>query len=454
MAQRSPFSLAAGRTYPILLGLGLAIGTTLSVALAGDHRHRTSELVPRDVFEGKQLFEKMWEPDEPSPLGGDGLGPLYNEQSCVACHNQGGPGGGGPKEVNVNLIAAVTTTARAIQDDSTYHGPIENLHGAFHDGASIVVHRHATTAELEERLRKVELFRAVQTGSDFKVLRKVTRNAPALFGSGLIDAIPVEVLLAAEKRVFTKFPEIKGRVSELPTGRVGRFGWKAQIASLGDFVRAACSNELGLEVPGHHQATIDKAPATLLRDRALDLNEEQCAALTRYVGQLAPPVRRSPDDRTVPPWGYMVFESIGCATCHAPKLGPVAGIYSDLLLHDMGEATSDAAAYYGGPPPEPARPDLAKNDKPAPPSGPAKPTEWRTPPLWGVAESAPYYHDGRAGSLDEAIRIHAGEAAKASARYQKLSAADRKAVITFLRSLTVSPRGRKLASAQPDGSIL
>jgi hypothetical protein len=74
----------------------------------------------------------------------------------------------------------------------------------------------------------------------------------------------------------------------------------------------------------------------------------QCSLLTSFVGRLSPPLQR-PDERALPPWGYTVFQSIGCATCHAQTLGTVTGLYSDLLLHDMGQASSDSATYYGAP---------------------------------------------------------------------------------------------------------
>ena len=74
----------------------------------------------------------------------------------------------------------------------------------------------------------------------------------------------------------------------------------------------------------------------------------QCSLLTSFVGRLSPPVQR-PDQRTLPPWGYTVFQSIGCATGHAQTLGTVTGLYSDLLLHDMGQASSDSATYYAAP---------------------------------------------------------------------------------------------------------
>jgi CxxC motif-containing protein (DUF1111 family) len=255
-------------------------------------------------------------------------------------------------------------------------------------------------------------------------------------------------LRQAEKQSFPLFPEIKGRVSGLPDGRLGRFGWKAQIAGLDDFVRAACSNELGLEVPGEHQASLAPAMEFDLSALNLDMDNEQCDLLTRFVSRLAAPIRR-PDERRVPPWGYMVFESIGCATCHTPKLGAVTGLYSDLLLHDMGESSSDSATYYGAPIASPTPGDVAKATPPAQRSGMAEPTEWRTPPLWGVADSAPYMHDGRADTLDDAIRRHDGEAAKTKIRYTRLDTRERGALLTFLNSLTVSGGPSKPVASPP-----
>ena len=99
------------------------------------------------------------------------------------------------------------------------------------------------------------------------------------------------------------FPEIKGRVSALPDGRLGRFGWKGQMASLDDFVRAACSNELGLEVPGHHQVSLATAKEFDPSRLKLDMDEDQCDLLTRFVSRLAPPVQRPADDGTAAPVG-------------------------------------------------------------------------------------------------------------------------------------------------------
>jgi CxxC motif-containing protein (DUF1111 family) len=270
-------------------------------------------------------------------------------------------------------------------------------------------------------------------------LERSSRNTPALFGSVRIDSISDRTLLEAEKRTFAKFPEIKGRVSRLRDGRLGQFGWKAQTATLRDFVLAACANELGLEVPGHHQVTLDQAKDFDPSKLKNDLTDEECELLVDFVRSLPTPVLRYDQDSIVQPWGYAVFEAIGCASCHAPRMGRMNGIYSDLLLHDLGDRMR-ASGGYGSPS---FIVDRATSKDKTTASGEAAPTEWRTPPLWGVANSAPYLHDGRADTLDEAIRLHGGEAAATSQRYGKLSTVDHNALILFLRSLTVSARPPK-----------
>jgi CxxC motif-containing protein (DUF1111 family) len=103
----------------------------------------------------------------------------------------------------------------------------------------------------------------------------------------------------------------------------------------------------------------------------------------------------------------------------------VQGLYSDLLLHRMGQPLEGGGSY-DGPPPQ--APQLSPGEGPLP-------DEWRTPPLWGVADSAPYLHDGRAASLEEAIKLHAGQGAGAAQRYARLSSDKRAQVIAFLRTL-------------------
>ncbi len=426
------------------LGAAVVLLVMHTQGLGADRSHRSRSLLTREEFEGRELFVKLWEPGKPSAAGGDGLGPLYNERSCVGCHNLGGTGGGGGNDRNVLLLTALAEPPKPGEGTSVFQGELEQLHPGFRNHRSVVIHHHAVSRDDDKRLGAIRLYSAIQTRDEMVALRKSSRNTPALFGAGLIDGVPDAAILEAEKRRFAAFPEIKGRASRLPGGRLGRFGWKGQTARLNDFVLAACSNELGLEVPGRHQVSLASArefdPAKL----KLDLTAEETARLTAFVANLPPPVRPIRES-TLPPWGYMVFERIGCATCHSRRLGRVNGLYSDLLLHDLGNRVFDFGGYGGSANPSGVK-DLAEQTAPARTSGEAGPTEWRTPPLWGVADSAPYLHDGRASTLDEAIRLHGGEAEATSERYRKLDSRDRRELLLFLQSLTVVPARHKVAT--------
>ena len=146
--------------------------------------------------------------------------------------------------------------------------------------------------------------------------------------------------------------------------RIGRFGWKAQTPSLNDFVLTACAVELGLEVPGHHQGGLPQAPEA--KATGLDLSAEECAALEAYVRNLPRPAERAPsgdsEARDIAA-GKTLFAGSGCATCHTPKLGSVEGIYSDLLLHDMGPDLGDTGQY-GVFDPNSSEPDFVDPDQP------------------------------------------------------------------------------------------
>ena len=122
------------------------------------------------------------------------------------------------------------------------------------------------------------------------VVSRSQRNPTPLFGLGLIDSITDEAILALEKRQAKESPETRGRVSRLKDGRIGRLGWKGQTANVEDFVLNACAVEVGLEVPGHHQAMTPQAPK--YRTDGLDLTSEECSALVSYVRSLPQPVER------------------------------------------------------------------------------------------------------------------------------------------------------------------
>jgi CxxC motif-containing protein (DUF1111 family) len=432
---------------------------------------------------GEALFHRDWAPGVPLNEGGDGLGPAYNERSCVGCHFLGGSGGAGPLAKNVEIANARSTTPEKA---------LVAAHPGFREAQSLVIHRFGTDprydpwrvaflgkASLEdarawatspalddlrgsppganpagrslEEVREeltVRSFLASRPDPQFRqMISRSGRNPTALFGAGLIDALPEEALVAAEDPPFERSPKIRGRVNRLADGRAGRFGWKAQTASLEDFVLTACAVELGLEVPGHHQSALPQAPES--SPAGLDLTGRQCEALTAYVRSLrAARVRPlSPEAAEEAGRGERLFHNVGCATCHRPELGGLQGIYSDLLLHDMGRDLPDTGTYHGfdPSPPPPADPgDLARatgdrgspapRRKPRPAAGPTA-QEWRTPPLWGYRDSAPYLHDGRAFTLEEAVAAHGGEADDSAVQFFQLNQARRELIRAFLESL-------------------
>jgi CxxC motif-containing protein (DUF1111 family) len=161
--------------------------------------------------------------------------------------------------------------------------------------------------------------------------------------------------------------------------------------------------------------------------------------------------------------GEAAFAKIGCAACHVADMGNVKGVFSDLLLHDLGQEMGDSGSYgvfqpdsSGNDADDPLGGLMAQTDDPtnrlnatAPFAFPitaaqeklpekmigAGRQEWRTPPLWGVRDSAPYMHDGRAGTLEQAIAFHGGEAQLSANRFFRLSHEDKSRVLAFLRSL-------------------
>jgi len=455
------------------------------------------------VEEGQQLFLKQFAVDTKQPNGGDGLGPLFNHVSCAACHRQGALGGGGDVEFNVSLLCAQLEPGSVRPEQKLLLFTLRGLHPAFVGDdnrivPAILLHRFGpgeryfqlkTTLggqhvplepdplerkDLQQQLAEDPL-PFVKKSNHIRLIR-AQRNTTALFGAGLIDRIPDEMLHDLAKSQAAE-GKVSGRVPPIGPNKVGRFGWRGQQERLHDFVLGACANELGLEVPGNSQPINPLQPK--YRTTGLDLTAQQCESLTAFVASLPPPVAfepQQPFQRAVQSRGREVFDSVGCAHCHVERVGSVESIYSDLLLHDMGPALADpvlaeasltfirplpplprgtrpqpppptASMYYGGS----TFQDLALTGRPPatvdiqdPRTGARSQyrvessnleSEWRTPPLWGVADSPPYLHDGRAATLIDAISLHGGEAAFAVEKFNSLELPDRNRLISFLRSL-------------------
>jgi len=381
------------------------------------------------VAYGRTLFEHKWTQNDPLSGDGDGLGPVFNATSCVECHFQGAVGGAGPNKFNVKTFEILPTKkdplpmagivhAAAVRDDLLESASTVRRHNPIvKDGMKVI-----GGCRIEIR--------------DFDPIHYDSSNTPALFGMGKIDqistfAIHTQAIQRTFKNAGGEFDldfhaTPTGRVRVLPDGRIGKFGWKAQFATLREFVAAACAGELGLSNPMKRQ----HVPQEYREDTeaTLDMDRQQFTALVAYVGHLPEPRRELPSDPaelTVVERGEALFEKVGCADCHVPNMDQVKGVYSDFALHRLVDDNS------GGYRKEP--------DVPLPKEHPDL-DEWKTPPLWGVADSAPYFHDGASPDLQTAIQRHAGSAKMVRRRYNELPEADRYALIAFLKTLR-APQG-------------
>lgn len=231
------------------------------------------------------------------------------------------------------------------------------------------------------------------------------RRPPRLEGLGLIEQIPAAAIAAWADPDDRDGDGISGRVP------AGRFGWKARMPSLTLAVAAAFATELGLS----SEYFPDAVGPVLSRDP--ELKHEQIAAVVDYFRSRPAP---RPGARTSDPSGAILFDTKGCAACHRPAFvlsdhgrDRRVSAYTDLLLHDMGAALADGVQ-----------------------EGTANGREFRTAPLWGLtSQGPPYLHDGRALTLEDAIRAHGGEAASSQQAYERLRPEERRLLLEFLSSL-------------------
>ena len=328
----------------------------------------------------------------------DGLGPAFNGASCSVCHNVPAIGGAG----------VILETHAAYRDAS---GGVSGLNPA----GDTLIHLFSV---LPHTCQPV-------IPHDANVVAH--RASIPLFGAGLVEAIPDETLRGLEDPFDRNGDGVRGRASivvDLASGerRVGRFGWKAQHASLVAFVADAFRNEIGIPNP------------LLRQEYAFGISDEQIRRCSPNPGavtrgfldstatflQLLAPVARGPIDEVVRD-GERIFSAIGCGACHVPTLptGPSANplfnrqpvpLFSDLLLHDVG--TGDGI-----------------------PQAAARPEEIRTPALWGLRLRRPFLHDGSAATIENAILRHGQEAELAQRGFIQLSPDDRGRLLVFLQSL-------------------
>jgi CxxC motif-containing protein (DUF1111 family) len=362
------------------------------------------------------------------------LGPLFNHNACIACHAGNGRGLSqiGP---GVEGSQALIRASLDAGEPSVPGGPVPV------PGFGLQLQDHAVQALPEIRATLAWVERTVMYGDgELVVLRepRVTmttpsgmplppmstsyRQAPVVFGLGLLEAVPDAALLALADPDDADGDGISGRVNEVWDAiametRIGRFGHKANVVTLAEQTAGAFVNDIGL--------TNAMFPEM---DGMVDISKKQLDDTLYFISTLAVP-RAAKRDSTASR-GRELFDDLGCASCHTPTLvtgatHPITHLrdqtihpYTDMLLHDVGDDLTDARRDF-----------LAEG------------VEWRTPPLWGlglamlVAPEATFLHDGRARTVAEAILWHGGEALAAREAFRLAAKRDRDALLAFLATL-------------------
>jgi CxxC motif-containing protein (DUF1111 family) len=354
----------------------------------------------RDQFErGRAEFVRVFAPET-------GLGPAFNGNACIDCHED--PVAGGPGEEDEVHVSA-------FREAEGFCDPLAEEGGP-------VIQANVTPA----------LRAALGVGSE-PIPREAStarRTSPDVFGFGLLDAVPESEILSHADPEDKDGDGISGRPNRFVDGRVGRFGRKGFVPTLREFNDGALVIEMGITSPSvPTEESFGGQPLPEGTDSVPDpeVGQEVLDRLNAFVRFLAPPPPQMLSANAKR--GQDAFGRIGCNSCHIPTLrtgdDPSRALryrnvpaYTDLLLHDMGEDMADICL------------------------GQATPSEFRTEPLMGLSlsenieEGEPrFLHDGRAKSIDEAIRLHGGEAARSRDRFLALSEADRAALVAFLRAL-------------------
>lgn len=383
---------------------------------------------------GRELFVADWEIAPSTRPILDGLGPHFHVTSCVACH----PGTGRPVSYRDDGSVAAGVLFRL-----SHEGAGDPVYGTQLQPAAIGA--LAPEASVRWYADEPADVRWIPVGTSFVAFEQMSqgplhadtrvspRASPQIVGMGHLDLVPDAEILAWADPDDADGDGISGRPNWLGEGearRLGRYGWKANMPDLRTQVAAAFRGDLGLTSPVF--PTDDCTPAQtgcLAQPSGGDpeVTDEGIDEVVSYLEHLGVPARDG-SFRDVQE-GYSVFVQVGCGSCHRPTMttGPHATVsvlseqaihpFTDMLLHDMGDELADGV-----------------------PDGGASGSEWRTAPLWGIGRvsrdpAARFLHDGRAMTLDEAIRWHGGEATGSRTAYSALASGDRALLLAFLESL-------------------
>ncbi len=383
----------------------------------------------------------------------DGLGPTMNLDGCAGCHLAPAVGGSSPavnpqvafatKEGARNRVPSFLRSDGPVREVRRVKNPDGTADGGVRSLFSIAGRQDAPGCELPQ----------FDFESDHAKGNLIFRIPTPVFGAGLIEQIPDREIVrnrdddAGAKRalgirgrmnILLPFRTVSGQPNKNGNdGTIGRFGWKAQNKSLLVFSGEAYNVEMGItneafptereEDPKCQFAPLPNS-ITDLSKPALKDGLSSIEKFTFFMRFLAPPrpARDQPGGSESIDRGRAAFGRVGCGLCHTPVLhtgnsavqalrNQRVPLFSDLLLHDMGEALSDGVA-----------------------QGQASPREFRTAPLWGLGQRLFFLHDGRTADLKEAVRAHLNPGSEANEVVRLLyrqPAGVQQDLYNFLRSL-------------------
>lgn len=333
-----------------------------------------------------------------------GLGPVFVATSCSGCH--AGDGKGHPSTALIRF------------------GQTDSLGNQFLSLGGPLLQNRSIPGHSPEILP--------QTKSVTKLL------APAITGLGYLALVPEADLMTMSDPLDLNNDGISGVPNwvELPdyidppkasikrgSKYIGRFGKKASVYNLLQQTVNAYNQDIGIT------SIYNPLDAYSLRNIEPEVSNTTLFDVEFYLQSLKAPIQRDQDDPDVQE-GLLIFKKIGCADCHKTELktrfSPIKALsnkvfhpYTDLLLHNMGSSLDDNYT-----------------------EGTAKTDEWRTAPLWGLglapgSQGGRYFllHDGRAGSIEEAIMLHGGEAALRRLNFMQLNETEQSQLLKFLKSL-------------------
>ncbi|MDO9403154.1 MAG: di-heme oxidoredictase family protein [Polaromonas sp.] len=411
---------------------------------------------------GNSFFRRNWVQAPASTKARDGLGPHFIARSCGGCHVQDGRGA--PPDISRGLAEQpVGLLMRlSIPGKDAHGGPLPDLiYGDQFSNFSVL----NVLSEGDISLRYETLRGKFADGTPYQLLKPKygfsklnygpmhkdvmisPRIAPQMAGVGLLEAIPeAEILRNAREQAASGGPVrgIANQVWDAPTQqmRLGRFGWKANVATLAHQTGGAFQGDMGITSTLFAKETCTAAQKDCLaaprgaHGAAVEIDDSTFDDVVFYEATLAPAARRNAKDPQVLQ-GQKLFAAAACVECHRPSYVTNDGAarlfprltskalqnqtiwpYTDLLVHDMGPGLADG------------RPDFLASGQ-----------HWRTPPLWGVGLIPEVnghnrlLHDGRARGVMEAVLWHDGEARNSKNAVLKMSAAERQALVKFLESL-------------------